>query len=205
MSNKYEIWKDIENYENLYQVSNFGNVRSIRSNILLKPNIKKNGYYRVSLSKNGIVKESNIHQLVANAFIQNTFSKPTINHKDLNKLNNHVENLEWATMKEQMIHMIENKPNYKQKLIKKISDLKKDSSFEFKRLEALKTCNRSKQIEYAKSKTGLKNNRAKLMLHLETGFCVGIVKDLAKLYNVTHTAICQSIKRKGHFKGFYQI
>lgn len=205
MVGQNEIWKDITGYEGLYQVSNFGNVKSIRNNIILKPNIKQNGYYRVSLSINSKIKEANIHALVALMFIDNPENKPTVNHKDLNKLNNHVSNLEWATYKEQVQHLLEFKPNFRKNLSKNMSALRFDKNIQAKRLESLKNCDRSKQIKYAKSKTGLKNNRAKLMLHLETGFCPGIVKDLAALYKVTHTAIVNSIKRKGHFKGYYQI
>jgi hypothetical protein len=200
-----EIWKDIKGYENLYQVSNFGNVKSLRNNITLKPNVKKNGYYRVSLSKNGKVKESNIHYLVASTFIENPESKPTVNHKDLNKLNNCVTNLEWATMKEQIRHLIENKQDYKENMPIKMYRLLADPEVNKKRLDALRNCDRSKQIAYAKSKTGLKNNKAQLMMHINTGFCPGIIKDLAELFNVTHTAIVNSVKRKGHYKGFYKI
>ena len=205
MADKNEIWKDIKGYEGLYQVSNFGNVKSIRNNIILKPNVKQNGYYRVSLSINSKIKEANVHALVASMFIDNPKNKPTVNHKDLNKLNNHVSNLEWATMKEQTDHLILNKPNYLKDKSKKMIELKANKEFEQKRLKALRKCDRSKQIAYAKSNCGEKNYNAKLMLHLETGFCPGIVKDLAALYKVTHTAIVNSIKRKGHFKGYYQI
>lgn len=198
-------WLPIKGYENLYEVSNYGEVRSIKNNIILAANVKRNGYRRVSLCKDGKVKEMNVHRLVAMAFIPNFENKPTVNHKDFNRINNHVDNLEWATMEEQVQHNIKNKPNYAENLKLTFKEKLQDENFKNKRLAGLKNCDRSKQIAYAKSKTGLKNNRAKLMMHLETGFYIGLVKDLANLYNVTHTAIVNAIKRKGHFKGYFQI
>lgn len=115
-----EIWKDIKSYENIYQISNFGNVRSLNrcyydSNGFkheikqrqLKPAINKYGYLQVGLSLNNKIKSFTIHVLVANAFINNVENKPTVNHKDGNKLNNFVNNLEWATKSEQATHALE--------------------------------------------------------------------------------------------------
>jgi hypothetical protein len=96
-----EIWKDVIEYEGLYQVSNFGNVKSLNYNRsgkekLLKPGIGTTGYYNVFLSKNGKKKTFKVHQLVAICFLNH---KPNgfnlvVNHIDNNPLNNHVSNLE---------------------------------------------------------------------------------------------------------------
>lgn len=75
-----------------------------RKGKVLKPKIDKYGYQVITLSKNGIRKSYTIHQLVAKAFIPNPKNKKTINHKDGNKLNNKVENLEWTTEKENQQH-----------------------------------------------------------------------------------------------------
>ena len=92
------IWKDIEGYEGLYQVSNMGRVRSLtRNNIILKKTITNRGYERVPLYKNKKSKLFRVHRLVANAFIPNPDNLPQVNHKDENKLNNCVDNLEWCT------------------------------------------------------------------------------------------------------------
>lgn len=91
-----EIWKDIEGYEGMYQVSNMGRVKSLRRNIILSQGIA-NGYEMVTLSTNNISKGYYIHRLVANAFIPNPDNLPQVNHKDENKLNNCVDNLEWCT------------------------------------------------------------------------------------------------------------
>lgn len=94
-----EIWKDIEGYEGLYQVSNMGRVRSLKykKERILKPR-KQSGYYRVSLY-NDKKYEYSIHRLVANAFIPNPDNLPQVNHKDENRTNNCINNLEWCTPK----------------------------------------------------------------------------------------------------------
>ncbi len=96
-----EIWKDIPNYENLYQISNLGRVRSLHNRYknkqYLKPCANSKGYLLVSLCKNHIQKAFNIHRLVAEAFIPNPNNYPCINHIDENKENNIFTNLEWCT------------------------------------------------------------------------------------------------------------
>lgn len=109
MDNK-EIWKDVEGYEDMYQVSDFGNVRSVYRT---KPNSggqlatgamkiisdNGNGYKFVTLYKNNKSKHEYVHRLVAKAFIRNPLGLKYINHKDEVKSNNHAENLEWCTAK----------------------------------------------------------------------------------------------------------
>lgn len=101
-----EIWKDIKGYEGLYQISNYGNIISkriwvgrtfIQKEKKIKPTIAKNGYLRVTLSKENKCKYVNIHRLVAEAFIPNPNKYPCINHIDGNKLNNNLKNLEWCS------------------------------------------------------------------------------------------------------------
>lgn len=107
-----EIYKDIEGYEGLYQVSNLGNVRSldrivncknegkrIQKGRVLDAWVGSHGYYSVGLSKNGMVKTHLVHRLVAEAFIPNPDNLPYINHRDENKLNNTISNIEWCTPK----------------------------------------------------------------------------------------------------------
>ena len=93
-----EVWKDIKGYEGLYQVSNLGNVKSLKTNKNLYYSKSRN-YLRVGLNKNGVRRGFSIHRLVAQAFIPNPKNKPCVNHKDCNPKNNCVDNLEWCTHK----------------------------------------------------------------------------------------------------------
>ena len=88
-----EMWKDIKGYEGLYEVSNLGRVKSKRK--ILKP--IDGEYLKVGLSKNGVQKTIAIHRLVAQCFVENKNNYSFVNHKDENKHNNSMENLEWCT------------------------------------------------------------------------------------------------------------
>ena len=89
-----EVWKEIKDYEGLYWVSNLGRIKN-KHNRILKPEIRR-GYYSVDLCKNSNRKKCRIHRLVARAFIANPDNLPFINHKDMNRLNNKINNLEWC-------------------------------------------------------------------------------------------------------------
>lgn len=98
-----EIFKDIVGYEGLYQVSNLGRVKALgngKSNNskekILKPYKSKNGYLKVNLHKESEIKHFLIHRLVAIHFLPNPNNYPCVNHKDENKENNCVDNLEWC-------------------------------------------------------------------------------------------------------------
>lgn len=96
MSRK-EIWKPIPDYEEFYLISSKGKVKSLRTNKVLRESQTGSGYNHVTLCVNKIKKSYMTHRLVAQAFIPNPNKYPEINHKDENKLNNCVENLEWCT------------------------------------------------------------------------------------------------------------
>ena len=97
-----EIWRDIEGYKGLYQISNKGHVKSLKwgKERILRPMINTSGYYCIILCNDSVKKAFQLHRLVAQAFIPNLYNKPQVNHLDENKLNNCVDNLEWATAKE---------------------------------------------------------------------------------------------------------
>lgn len=112
-----EIWKDVKDYEELYQVSNLGRVKSFYTNRILKGCKTSNGYLKVDLCKNGIVSTKTIHRLVAQAFISNSENKSQVNHIDENKTNNVISNLEWSTAKENINHGTHNERVSKSKSI----------------------------------------------------------------------------------------
>lgn len=92
-------FKPLPEYEDCYLISDTGLVWSIKKQKFLKPQITRDGYLTVNLCKNGTEKVRKIHRLVALTFIPNPDKLPQINHKDENKKNNCVDNLEWCTMK----------------------------------------------------------------------------------------------------------
>lgn len=119
-----ENYKPIKGYEGLYEVSNFGNIRSVtrkyevfskrgglqtrtRYGRIIKPRLQNSGYKIVWLSKNGIVKAYTVHRIVANTFIENPKNLYCVNHKDGDKTNNKVSNLEWCSSSENLIHAYE--------------------------------------------------------------------------------------------------
>lgn len=111
MNLENEIWKDVVGYEGLYQVSNLGRVRSIPRTCISKfgsirtvpsRNLSPSngrGYLYYNLNKDGICKRVLAHRIVASAFIPNPKGHKTVNHKDENKVNNNVSNLEWCSHK----------------------------------------------------------------------------------------------------------
>ena len=104
-----EIWRDIEDYEDDYQISNFGRLKSFKNGQvkILKPHVDKDGYLQSVFTKNGKHKWFKLHRLVATAFIPNLKNKPQVNHIDGHKMNNHVSNLEWVSQSENNLHAAE--------------------------------------------------------------------------------------------------
>lgn len=91
------IWKDIKNYEGKYQISNYGEVKSMKNNIILKSPIKSKYLYVTLYDFKGKPKKHTIHRLVAKAFLENPCNYTVVNHKNGDKHNNCVKNLEWCT------------------------------------------------------------------------------------------------------------
>ena len=103
-----EIWRDIEGFEGHYQISNYGRVKSFKNGevIIRKPHVDKDGYLQICFCDKSNHKWFKVHRLVAIAFIPNPENKETINHIDGCKMNNFVENLEWATRTENNQHAV---------------------------------------------------------------------------------------------------
>lgn len=167
-----EIWKDIEGYEDYYQVSNMGRVKGLSRIIECKNGFRqlkeriltfmkdRDGYLKLSLSKDGISKQYIVHRLVAEAFILNPKKLPQVNHKnEFEKWNNTVENLEWVTEKENI--------NYGTGL-KRRADKRSKRVYQYSKDYEL--------IKVWKSATDTKKNG----------------------YNAKHVSACCNLKRKTH-------
>lgn len=104
--NTQEIWKPIAECNGIYHISNHGRVKSYKcgKERIMKPYTTAMGYLRIGILVNDKQKMHKIHRLVASAFIENIDNKPEVNHKDGNKTNNHIDNLEWVTRKENIQH-----------------------------------------------------------------------------------------------------
>jgi hypothetical protein len=132
-----QIWKDVIGYEGLYQVSNFGNIRSL-DRIVKKPNeisyIRKGkpciqsknnlGYMTVGLTVNNVKVNKYVHRLVAEAFIPNPNNYPQVNHINCDKTDNRIHNLEWCTNSQNQIHNIREKVKNACFMIEKIYKIK---------------------------------------------------------------------------------
>lgn len=169
-----EIWKDVKGYENYYEVSNMGRVRrksgfvkaGIKNNEkrflkgrILKSSLKKNGYLYVDLSSCNKVKTISVHRLVATAFLpidEDKIKELEVNHKNCNKQDNRVENLEWATPEENKYHAKANEryknPNNKKKIRCKQSNMIFDGSYEAAEYVNNKYFGNSKQIKNVAAK-----------------------------------------------------
>lgn len=162
-----ETWKDIIDYEGKWQVSDYGNVRSIDHEVsfghnkrivkgrTLKYNKHRSGYLLV-----GVGKKRTVHRLVANAFIPNPFNLPQINHKDGNKTNNSVSNLEWCTCEwnnRHQIALVGRKRKHKHNKLTEIQAIEIANSIEPK-MEICRIYNISRHTVYLIQKSYSVNN-----------------------------------------------
>ena len=113
------IWKDVVGFEGLYLISDKGDVKSLRRNIILKPKIDKDGYHEYCLCINDKRKYKRVHRLVAEAYIDNPNRLPVVNHKNSIKSCNEVSNLEWCTILHNNMHYILNKDDSRNTLSSK--------------------------------------------------------------------------------------
>lgn len=218
-----EVWKTIEDYPD-YEVSNLGNVRNVEKNMIMHPTLDvSNGYKVVNLYNNNGMKRKYVHRLVAESFIYNPDNKRTVNHKDCNKANNTVSNLEWATDSENMKHAFKNglcentrKAAYKQ--IEYLQSLPKtERQREAARENIIKSNKRpktKKQIETSvKNVTSEKCQRraalSKMDKHppikvVETGEIFRSQRELANRLGINESEVCACLHdRRNHVKGYH--
>lgn len=92
-----ELWKPVPEYEGYYNASNYGNIYSVKNDIILKPFYNKEGYLMVDLCKNGVTSTKLVHRIIAETHLANPDNLPCVNHKDEVKDHNNVLNLEWCS------------------------------------------------------------------------------------------------------------
>ena len=109
MNTQTEQWEPIADSKGIYYISNQGNAKSYKfcNERFLKPSLATTGYFVIGICTNGKKKNFPIHRLVAQTFIPNPQNKPQVNHRDGNKLNNNIDNLEWVTAKENSKHALD--------------------------------------------------------------------------------------------------
>jgi hypothetical protein len=197
-----EIWKDVQGYEGLYQVSNFGRVKSLgrfvdrlasghcwKKERILKLHKKHNGYLGVSLLKDGKIKNFNIHRLVAIAFIPNPDNLPQIDHINADKTNNNVNNLRWVTAKENM-----NNP------LTKVRFIGKNHPFYGKKhTDAAKLKIRKNHADFS----GALNPKARKIRNIETNEIFYTIKSAGQKYGVESSSIRDAIRRNGKSAGYH--
>ena len=189
-----EIWKDIQNYEGSYQVSNYGRIKSLnynrtRKEKILKPGKDKSGYFKINLYKNGKYKTYQVHRLVAEAFILNPNNHPIINHKDENPSNNHVDNLEWCTYK------------YNNNYGNRNEKLSKSNKGRIFSEETIKKMSEAKKGKY----DGNKHPQARKVICITTGETFNCIKDAEEKYGIHHQDISKCCKNKRKSAGKHPV
>ena len=184
------IWKDIKGLEGYYQVSNIGTIRSLPRIVnclynqtrqlpskTFKVHKQNRGYLFINVSKNNKPKNLLVHRLVAEAFLSNPHNFKEVNHKDGNKENNNVDNLEWCTASYNKKHMYDNLLSGK---IKKITLSKRLKN---------RTLSNIHKKRIGNSHRGIKSVDAQPVRYLKTGEIFGSIKELSRVKNLPFSTL----------------
>lgn len=206
MKNETEQWKDIQGYENLYQISSLGRVKSLAKTItgglglkqnmpeiILSPN-QYNGYPYVVLFKNGKGQTFKIHRLVANAFIPNPEKKPCVDHINTHTSDNRVNNLRWVTYKENS-----NNPITRQKMEK----IGAYTITEEMKEKAIKGCKKVWKERRQELIAKINAKRAVAVKCIETNTIYPSVREAARAYNLNPSNISSACRGKIKTSGGY--
>ena len=191
-----EEWKDIKGYEGKYQVSNLGRIKSLNYNHTKKEKIldikpRKDGYMYVGLFKNGKRKSFKVHRLVAEVFIENPNKYPVINHKDENKSNNCISNLEWCTHKYNV-----NYGTRAQKFSEKMQGRELTEEHKNKISESNKGISRNK---------GSKHPKARKVQCITTGEIFNCIREAGDFYSINKSNIATCCRGERSYCGKHPV
>lgn len=215
-----EIWKDIEEYEGLYQVSNHGRVRSLdrydnmgrfRKGKMLSIGDNGRGYKNVGLNKDGLLRTVYVHRLVAQAFIPNYYDLPQVNHIDEDPSNNHVDNLEWCTNEYNSNYGNHNlnlskahsgkilTEEHKKNIGKATKERWKDEEYRGKIIASKKGSKHSEETKRKMSDSAAK----KRVRCIETGEEFDSMREAGERYNRNPTNLTRAILNNKKFAGYH--
>lgn len=185
-----------------YAITDDGRVWSFKTNKYLKQKIDKYGYPCVSMSVNNKNKTKTVHRLVAEAFIPNPANKPTVNHKDENKLNNRVGNLEWMTVAENNCYGTHYERSSKTLLGREISDEARVTISKKNKGRKLTDEQRNK---ISVSHMGEKHPKARSVRCIETKEIFHCISDSSRAYSIDKSAIVANCRGKKNYAGRHPI
>lgn len=201
-----EIWKDVKDYEGLYQVSSLGRIKSlpkyvicgngnmaerlIDEKILKQTTVTKCGYKKVSLTKDKKQRTYILHRLVADAFIPNPENKPQVNHKDGIKTNNNFENLEWVTPSENQIHALKLGLILPKRGKEHYLYNNPTANHQYGKKGVLSPNYGKRGVLSASfGKTGALASRSKIVIDMQTGIFYESAKEAARILNYQHSTL----------------
>ncbi len=190
----FEMWKPINDYEGLYEISSYGRIKSLRGKKpkYLKPQNDSRGYLQIGLNKDGIRKNYKVHRLVALHFVDGYFDGAEVDHIDTDRKNNHYSNLRWVTHSENTNNLL---------TLQHFSECKKGHSA-YTTEESIMKAQATKKRKLENGEIKLKATKVRCVT---TDKCFDSIKEASEYYNIRASEIsaCCKGKRKscGRFNG----